>query len=78
MIGVHANHGGLGCTGAKVETESCKPDCVKPPQACKFHDWGAWSECSLSCGGGQKTRARGIASFEQNGGELCVRCDNLE
>ena len=37
----------------------------------KWLEWSSWSECSLSCGGGNSTRMRQcIGPF--NGGKPCV------
>ena len=32
-------------------------DCVEPKD-CTYAEWEAWSPCSLTCGGGQKTAVR--------------------
>lgn len=39
-------------------------DCVTTP-------WGPWSECSRTCGKGQKTRMREIKIYPENGGREC-------
>ena len=38
---------------------------------CKVGDWKPWGECSLTCGGGTKTRARDVIVEPKNGGALC-------
>jgi len=42
-----------------------------PPQDCEYSDWEAWSECTDSCGGGSKTRTRGVKQEGENGGKEC-------
>eukprot|EP00913_Durusdinium_trenchii_P007279 g6841.t1 len=38
---------------------------------CQWGTWSAWSGCTCSCGGGQRTRNRHIAQTPQNGGAMC-------
>ena len=37
---------------------------------CKVANWKAWGECSVSCGGGSKTRIRKVIQEEKLGGEM--------
>ena len=39
---------------------------------CKVGDWKPWGECSVTCGGGTKTRARDVIEEPGNGGALCL------
>ena len=38
---------------------------------CLVSDWGAWSPCSKTCGGGTQTRERTILRLPANGGTKC-------
>jgi len=38
---------------------------------CHWGEWHAWSDCSCSCGGGQKTRDRSIIQAPRGNGALC-------
>lgn len=74
---------GTPCEGAKTETRSCSPDCVKEPVDCKLSEWSVWSTCSAECGGGQMFRTREVTVDPENGGKLCEgarhlgsRCDS--
>ena len=61
--------GGYGCFFSVAENRVCSnPVCS---QDCAWHDWQSWSECSLSCGGGLKTRTRQIKSMPDSMGKHC-------
>ena len=38
---------------------------------CKTGVWTPWSKCSVTCGGGTKTRTRNVVQNSQNGGASC-------
>ena len=41
------------------------------PVDCKVEDWSSWSDCSATCGGGTKTRGKGVVQEAENGGAVC-------
>ena len=41
-------------------------------QDCRWSSWGAWSGCSMECGGGQSERKRFITSEPKHGGGACA------
>lgn len=43
---------------------SCASDCI-------VSEWGEWSPCGASCGGGQQARQRSVLSVPVEGGEEC-------
>nr|XP_023660300.1 SCO-spondin [Paramormyrops kingsleyae] len=47
--------GGRPCKGGRVEMDTCS---LEPCQGAR-QPWGAWSECSVPCGGGYRNRTRG-------------------
>ena len=53
----HALAGGYTCP-ALSETADC--DVPRCPADCKLSDWGPWSVCSKSCGGGKTVRTRNV------------------
>ena len=38
---------------------------------CEWSDFGEWSECSKSCGGGEKTSNRSVVKSALYGGKEC-------
>jgi len=63
------------CTpGGNVEFRECEPT---PPPCSKWAEWGFWTECSSSCGAGQRRRERacmygGVCEGEKIELENCV------
>ena len=41
------------------------------PVDCSWDNWSAWSQCSLTCEVGIKTRSRNISIEASNGGKAC-------
>ena len=74
-------HGdGLFCSGALKELAPCNParenhqldECVRgPPVDCQLQPWEAWTDCTATCGGGERRRSRQIAQEAYNGGFGC-------
>ncbi|MDO8971013.1 MAG: T9SS type A sorting domain-containing protein [Saprospiraceae bacterium] len=70
-----ARNGGAQCP-ALSESRNCN---TQPcPNDCVLSDWGPWSECSVSCGGGTRTRTRTILVEAQNGGAPCGALSETE
>ena len=38
---------------------------------CQWQEWGAWSQCSSTCGNGQRSSLRIVKQEAKNGGEPC-------
>ena len=65
--------GGYGCFFSVAENRVChNPECS---QDCEWHDWQTWGECSMSCGGGLKSRLRKIKALPSAGGKHCEQKD---
>ncbi|GFS05101.1 SCO-spondin-like [Elysia marginata] len=71
---VTPQHGGMDCQGASNETQDCN---TQPcPVDGVFLAWSEWSECSVSCGGGQQWKNR-TCQAPQHGGQDCAGPDNV-
>jgi hypothetical protein len=61
-------YGGKQCGDLREEracnTQSCPVDCVTS-------EWGEWTACTKSCGGGAQTRSKQILRPAQYGGKAC-------
>jgi hypothetical protein len=66
-------HGGKQCPMLQ-DTADCNTfDC---PTDCVLNDWNSWEACTkngltVTCGGGRKTRTRGVATAPVYGGDSC-------
>eukprot|EP01012_Entosiphon_sulcatum_P049575 TRINITY_DN6820_c0_g1_i6.p1 TRINITY_DN6820_c0_g1~~TRINITY_DN6820_c0_g1_i6.p1 ORF type:complete len:7637 (+),score=112.47 TRINITY_DN6820_c0_g1_i6:5459-28369(+) len=67
-VQVAASNGGLQCPVTE-EKQSCNSDACATD--CSVSSWGAWSPCSLSCGGGTQYHTRTIIQGPANGGAAC-------
>jgi hypothetical protein len=75
-------NGGKACEGETVEgvpcnQQVCRPDCDHD-EDCEWGPWLEWSACSNSCGGGERTRYRTIATPAMNFGKECSADESRE
>lgn len=71
VVKTHAVRYGNGCRGRLEEVQACNTMQCKAPLDCKYGLWDAWSSCSRSCDGGQKSRTRDVAQYAASGGKAC-------
>ena len=50
---------------------SLKNLCFPLSVDCLWGQWGRWTSCTQTCGGGRKTKTRRIQKHEENGGSTC-------
>jgi len=48
------------------------------PLDCEVEQWGAWTACSKTCGGGFTSRTRGLLRAPKNGGKKCPEMNAVE
>jgi len=73
-----AENGGLPCSAELEESQGCDNEPCEAQIDCVWGNFGDWSACSRSCGGGEKTRGRLIQTAPRNGGKLCEALDMTE
>ena len=64
----HAKHGGYVCPFLH-DTRMCNTHAC--PVDCKVGVFGAWGECSVSCGSGHHSRTRKVLKATKRGGKTC-------
>ena len=63
-------HGGTDCQGLKTESQNCNTD--ECPVDGGWSEFGEWSECSATCGGGIQSRTRSCTNpVRAHGGTDC-------
>jgi hypothetical protein len=68
-IVVNPKYGGLECPNLR-QTVRCNTDPC-PSLDCQTGDFGAWSQCNATCGGGWQNRSRPVIRPPLNGGN-CI------
>jgi len=63
--------GGAPCVGNTTQTRPCAMNPCPVPVDCEWDDYGNWTQCSKSCGGGTQIRTREIKTQARNGGARC-------
>jgi len=66
----NSNENGVPCDKISLR-EQIKCSQFPCPVDCKLDRWSGYSSCSKDCGGGIKTRSRGIVDVPKNGGASC-------
>lgn len=67
--------GGVAC-GAMTDQQTCNTHSC--PIDCQVSDFTGWTECSLSCGGGEQTRTRVVDVNVAYGGTVCPALSELQ
>ena len=67
----HAAHGGAACAALNMQTRVCDSIPTQCPMDCRVTGWSDWSACTHKCGGGSRSRARGVIANAAYGGTAC-------
>ncbi|KAK6991172.1 SCO-spondin [Biomphalaria glabrata] len=67
-------YGGQNCQGVNSESQACSTNPC--PVDGYYSEWGVWSQCSVSCGGGSYWRTRSCVP-PKNGGLDCIGPANV-
>lgn len=59
---------GLACAGKFNETKPCG---FEKPIDCRLGEWGEWTQCSATCGGGVRSALRRVIREANYGGQPC-------
>ena len=57
--------------GEEAEVAAEKDRLAKHPCPCVWDQWGRWTACTATCGGGTKTKTRAVKKPAENGGPAC-------
>jgi len=66
----HPRNGGMALEGPLKTVRPCHVDVVR--EDCKLGEWDSWTSCTVTCGGGQHTRSREVASESEGLGHGCI------
>ena len=69
---------GLRCKERTSQELPCNPRPCPQKVDCMWGMWSEYSACSVSCGGGQKSRTRTVEQIAENGGATCNRSVSME
>eukprot|EP00927_Polykrikos_kofoidii_P046142 TRINITY_DN40342_c0_g1_i1.p1 TRINITY_DN40342_c0_g1~~TRINITY_DN40342_c0_g1_i1.p1 ORF type:complete len:1783 (+),score=246.39 TRINITY_DN40342_c0_g1_i1:177-5525(+) len=65
------------CDGGTNESQPCSLAPCPKGVDCDWGQWTLWSDCSASCGGGERSRSRNIDQVARNGGRECAEGDSM-
>jgi hypothetical protein len=71
-VEVAADFGGKSCASDHEEQDCNVHSCA---ESCLVSEWGTWSSCTKSCGGGTATRHRTVTRAAAFGGGACAALD---
>jgi hypothetical protein len=79
VVLAHAADGGVPCAGsadaATTESTACGGGAC--PMDCEVEQWGTWTGCSRSCGGGTREAMRVVLIPASDGGQPCPRLERV-
>ena len=76
MVIQESEYGGNSCKGQSTQTQQCN---LEPCSAdCQWGEYGEWSKCTKTCGGGTQFRSRSIARVAEGNGKACKAGDSIQ
>jgi hypothetical protein len=75
---VVSKKGGFDCAKCTAATATATATPVAAPVNCSVSNWSKLSECSVSCGDGNKTKTRTVTTQAENGGAACPALEASE
>ncbi|CAE8677563.1 unnamed protein product, partial [Polarella glacialis] len=63
--------GGSKCLGRPEEMQPCATEACPAKVDCKRSPWSEYSACTVTCGGGEMSRARQVDRLAANRGHKC-------
>jgi hypothetical protein len=75
-VKVAADHGGEECDAAVEQTVLCNEDSC--PKDCVLSDWVESTECTITCGGGERTYIKNVVEAAAHGGVACPEAQDDE
>jgi len=69
-VAIPARYDGNACLGTNIQEAECNANPCS--ENCEWSDWDEWTDCSVTCDGGYRSKSRVITSEARHHGNPCV------